>query len=265
VETPVRAIALLATVCLALAACGGEGSTIEPPDPPVGEPLLPDIVPAPPTDVRMARQNGRWLISFSSILVNIGEGDFILRATRNAGVWQVEQDIPYSTSGARSVAVPAQLTWGGDGHGHWHIDRVAVNRLVPLDDSGRPEPGEGLADSKVGFCFYDFSLQLEHGPPEAVYSREACGNSMDTNAIGMGLSRGWGDTYNFGLPGQSIDVTELPDGMYRLWAEADAKSWFRESRSDNNTTWVDIELSTSPRGLRTTRIAQIGPLIRPDS
>jgi hypothetical protein len=226
--------------------------------------MLPDIVPAPPTDVHMDQRNGKWLISFSSILVNIGDGDFILRATRDGGVWHVEQDIPYSTSGGRSVRVPARLVWGGDGHNHWHIARVARNRLVRLDnvDGNSRKP---LIDSKTGFCFYDFSRQLENGPPERVYSRKSCGNSSDDDAIGMGLSRGWGDTYNFGLRGQSIDITRLQDGNYRLWAEADAKRWFRETRVDNNVTWVDLELETSGNGARTARIVKVGPLIRPDS
>jgi hypothetical protein len=227
--------------------------------------VLPDIVPAPPTDVHMTHLNGKWLISFSSILVNIGDGDFVLRATRKGGVWHVEQDIQYSTSGARPVTVPAQLVWGGDGHHHWHIARVATNRLVRLDNAGRANPRGGLIDSKTGFCFYDYSRQLENGPPKAVYSRKSCGNSMDDDTVGMGLSHGWGDTYNFGLPGQSIDVTRLPDGKYRLWAKADEMRWFRDSRSDNNVSWVDIEISTSANGARTTRVVKVGPLIRPGS
>jgi len=213
----------------------------------------------------MTHVNGKWLISFSSILVNIADGDFVLRAKRDGGVWHVEQDIQYSTSGAKPVTVPARLVWGGDGHHHWHIARVATSRLVRLDSTGRADPRGGLIDSKAGFCFYDFSRQLENGPPKAVYSRKSCGNSTKDDSIGMGLSRGWGDTYNYGLPGQSIDVTRLPDGMYRLWAKVDEARWFREARTDNNVTWVDLEISTSAGGTRASRVVKVGPLIRPGS
>ena len=258
--TPVAMLCLLATAC-----GGGDSVAIEAPGPPIGKPLLPDIVPAPPTDVRMSKKEGKWLLSFSSILVNIGDGDFVLRATREDETWAVVQDIPYSTSGAEVVPVSASLVWGGDGHDHWHVKRVAVNTLVPLDEKGRPAADEdGWLDSKVGFCFYDFSRQLETGPLEAAYLSKSCGDENDT-AVGMGLSLGWGDTYNIELPGQSIDVTQLPDGRYRLWAEADKKGWFRDARRDNNVTWVNIRLSTSANGVRAVRITKLGPVIRPDS
>ncbi len=238
---------------------------IEAPGSPVGKPLLPDIVPAPPTDVRISKKEGKWLLSFSSILVNIGDGDFVLRATREDEAWTVVQDITYSTSGGEVVPVSASLVWGGDGHEHWHVKRVAVNRLVPLDDEGQPAADEnGWPDAKVGFCFYDYSRQLATGPVEAAYSRRSCGDENDT-AVGMGLSLGWGDTYSIELPGQSIDVTRIPDGSYRLWTRADRNGWFREARLDNNVTWVNVRLSTSRKGVRAVRITSLGPVIRPNS
>lgn len=50
--------------------------------------------------------------------------------------------------------------------------------------------------------------------------------------------------YNF-LPDQSFDVTKLRDGLYRLRATADPDRVLRESNESNNTTWVDLELTTS--------------------
>ena len=60
----------------------------------------------------------------------------------------------------------------------------------------------------------------------------------------MGLSYGWIDRYDFRLPGQSIDVTDLPDGKYRLWLDVDEQPWFHEKRRDNNVTWADLDLVT---------------------
>jgi hypothetical protein len=51
---------------------------------------------------------------------------------------------------------------------------------------------------------------------------------------------GWGDIYHRRLPGQSIDITDLPDGTYRLWATADQAGFFRESNDANNSTWADL-------------------------
>ena len=252
---------LAAMLCLLVTGCGGgdDSKAIGEPGPPVGQPVLPDLVPAPPSQVQMTRLEGKWYIRFTSILVNVGESDFVLRASRGIRDWQVEQDIPYSTSGAEPVSVDATLVWGGDGHGHWHVSRVASVRLVAVPENGDAVAGEkARVDTKIGFCFFDYSQQLERGPDEAVYSRESCGDKNDTQ-IGMGLSPGWGDTYHFVLPGQYIDVSGLPDGRYRLWAEVDERGWFREVTRDNNRTWVDIELSTRPDRLRTALIVEVGP------
>ena len=204
--------------------------------------------------------NGRWSLSFDSVLVNVGDGDFLLRAKRDDdGKWHVEQDIPYSTSGAKTVPLPAPLVWGGDGHNHWHVPRVATNQLVRLDGKGRPVRGQSWTDAKVGFCFFDYSRQLAaKGPEDAAHSRESCGDE-DDDVVGMGLSPGWGDTYKWILPGQTIDITDLPDGTYRLWAEADQPGWFREVTRDNNRTWADFELSTRANGLRYALVSNAGP------
>ena len=143
---------------------------------------------------------------------------------------------------------------GGDGHGHWHVKRVAINRLVPLDSKGRPVAnGQEWPDAKVGFCFYDFSQWLYTGPLDNVYSHESCGK-RDDDEVGMGLSVGWGDTYPSALPGQFVDVTDIPDGRYRLWVEADAAGSFREATRDNNVNFIDLALDTKADGSRALQV-----------
>ena len=93
---------------------------------------------------------------------------------------------------------------------------------------------------------------------EALYSRLSCGKQQDAG-VDMGLSPGWNDTYDFTLPGQSIDIEGLPDGTYRLLGEADDEALFREVTRDNNITWVDLELATTPDGLRTALVTDVGP------
>jgi hypothetical protein len=253
-----------AILALALTGCGDDDGIldIKEPDPPVGEPMLPDIVPAPPQDAQISHEDGRWLVRFSTILVNIGDGDFVLRAMRGIRDWTVHQDIQYTESGAEVDRTPARLVWGGDGHDHWHVERVAVGRLAPYRADGRPPVTDknGLADSKIGFCYYDHGRLLDDASQNAVYPQVGCGTHEDT-AIGMGLSYGWIDIYGFALPGQSIDVTDAPDGKYRLWVTVDEKRWFREKRHDNNTTWADFELVTRANGARAVRNVKSGPAV----
>jgi hypothetical protein len=225
---------LLAACALVVTACGGDSGFPEP-DAPVGAALLPDLVPSPPDHVQMITTARGWKMQFSSVLVNIGAGDFLLRALRDpqSGEWDVEQVVPHAEAGAEVRATPARLVWAGDGHEHWHVQRVAINRLYRLDGSGNPVRGRSWVDSKVGFCFYDFIRHKPTGPVEAEYKSESCG-SEGSRRIGMGLSIGWADVYALNIPGQSIDVTDIPDGRYRLVARADEPGWFHESDTRNN-------------------------------
>jgi lysyl oxidase len=241
--------AIPAAVALA-AGCGGdELDAAAEPDPPVGSPVLPDLAPKPQYNVLTQQVGNRWRIRFTTTIVNVGEGPFILRATRFPGAeWRAEQDVAYTESGAEQMHVGSVLVWGGDGHEHWHVERVAVVRLVPLDDDGKARVGaKALVDTKVGFCFYDHTHELGRGPEEAVYSAHTCGHEDDTE-FGMGLSPGWNDTYLQSLPGQSIDITDLADGQYRLFTEIDEQADFREATRSNNLTWIDLDVQTTPQG-----------------
>jgi hypothetical protein len=254
-------LALLMPVTLLATSCGGDDGlgAFTDPGPPAGQAVLPDLMPAPPDNLGTKKVAGRWHVSFSTIIVNVGKGDLLLRATREDGAsWRAEQLVPYSKSGAESVPLPASLAWGGDGHDHWHVVRVASVWLTALGKDGRPGARDKKrVDTKIGFCFYDHTHQLERGPEGDVYSSRSCGGENDT-LLGMGLSPGWNDTYARNLPGQSVDLTGLPDGKYRMWAEVDERGWFREATRENNVTWADFELSTT-EGIRLARVTKVGP------
>lgn len=255
-----RSAGYTCAVTALMAACGG-GASLIPSGPPVGTAMLPDLVPAPPDVLQMLRDDeGGWSIRFTSVIVNVGAGDFALEGTRVGGNWEVEQAITYSEGGAEVAPVDAAMVWGGDGHEHWHVSRVASYRLEPLVDATSRQPGsDGREDTKIGFCFFDSGKELETGPDKARFGRKGCGHE-DSKTFLMGLTPGWGDTYPFSIPGQSIDVSDLPDGSYRLWAQADEQAWFREVTRDNNLTWVDFELATLPDGLRTALVMAVGPV-----
>jgi hypothetical protein len=56
------------------------------------------------------------------------------------------------------------------------------------------------------------------------------------------VSVGWKDDYFWRITGQRLDVTNLPNGRYRLINRVDPRNWFRETNERNNTTWVDLEI-----------------------
>lgn len=245
------ALAVALVIGVAVARTGDEATSFPAPGPPVGSPVLADLMPSPQLNVQMQRVEKKWIMKFDTIITNRGAGDFVLRASREpGGTWNLEQDVDYSTSGGERVPVDSSLVWGGDGHEHWHVVRVASVWLVPLNAKGEPaSDSKELIDTKIGFCFYDFEHELDRGQERAVYSSHSCGHEDDTE-LGMGLSPGWNDTYVMSLPGQSIDVTGLPEGRYRLWTEVDERGAFRETTRENNRTWIDLELRMTPDGLQ---------------
>ena len=107
-------LALAGVLAGVLVLTGGDSSPIRKPDPPVGAPLLPDIVPLPPGSVRLKERKDRWQLRFSTTMVNVGKGDFVLRATRDGegAPWTIEQDVPYSKGGAEMVPLDEQAGVG---------------------------------------------------------------------------------------------------------------------------------------------------------
>lgn len=74
----------------------------------------------------------------------------------------------------------------------------------------------------------------------------------------MGLSVGWGDEYQWYLLDQTIEITGVPDGRYRLRAIADPADLFKESDETNNDTWTVVDLSTVD-GRQKVKVAEQGP------
>ena len=62
----------------------------------------------------------------------------------------------------------------------------------------------------------------------------------------QGISVGWIDIYDKGLPGQSVDVTDLPNGIYWLEGEFDPGHRFLESNIENNISKIKVALCHNP-------------------
>jgi hypothetical protein len=220
----------------------------------------PDLGMAPLADLQIDKpSDGRTLLRFSATIVNIGQGPFELFATRTSGSSFAVAQRVYGSDGVASLATPGvQLSWGGDGHNHFHVNNLESYELRRLDNGVKV----GTA-AKAGFCFYDttFFRTLPGSPASSVYHPgTACAHDNPTaNEVTMGVSVGWADTYGFWLVDQYIDISNVSDGKYRLWAKADPSSWFAELNDTNNETWVDIALTTHRKQGTRIRIIKYGP------
>jgi lysyl oxidase len=213
---------------------------------------LPDLGMAHPRNLLIQNtSDGRKLLRFDSIVVNVGTGPFELHGQRAAGAstMSTTQRIFDDAGGSRDVPTSAIMYFGGDGHNHWHVQDLEDFTLTRLDNGTKVGTG-----AKHGFCFFD---SFRYGSSEPAYyttSSGACGGGASATQTMMGLSVGWGDLYGRNLPDQYIDITGLTSGRYRLTGTADPSDWFLESNNANNFSWIDIQLKGSKA-----RIVAYGP------
>jgi hypothetical protein len=223
--------------------------------------LLPDLGMAKLQDLKIQKtSDGRKLLRFSSIVVNVGVGPFEVRGQRpdtTVSTMTTTQRVFDGAGLYLDHPTDAIMYYSGDGHDHWHVQDLEDFELIRKDNGKLVGTG-----AKHGFCFYD---NYRYGSTQdQFYTRRtsppACGQYSSDLKVTMGLSVGWGDIYNYTLPDQYIDVTGLKSGRYRLWATADADNWFLESDDSNNFTWVEIQLKSS-----SVRVVQQGPSAQPIS
>ena len=157
----------------------------------------------------------RQILRFTTHIRNVGNQDFYVGAP------------PSNPAEENEV-------WEYDNcHGHWHYEGYA--EYVLYDQNGNVIP----IGFKNGFCLIDVECS---GGGNYTYN---CGN--------QGISAGCGDIYGAGLDCQWIDVTGLPDGIYRLmirvnWDQDPDALGNYESNYDNNTGEVCFDLNTDGNG-----------------
>jgi len=226
------------------------------------DPVLPDLAMSPLSEITGALGgSGDRYVQFTASIGNVGAGAFVVHAERaeERGSWRVSQQFEERDGSTTETVADGTLVWGGHGHDHWHVQLGASYWLT------RPGSDEILRKyPKVGYCFFDQSrLDVPGAQAAPAFPKDGC---SDRSGLGltMGLSPGWGDPYQWTLPDQRLNVTGLPDGVYRLWATADPGGWFRESDETNNLTWVDLRLATREDGLPIVTIVRQGPAGAPE-
>jgi hypothetical protein len=211
---------------------------------------LPDLAMARLRAIQVEETpDGRRLLRFTSIVVNVGSGPFELHGQRpdaNTPEMTVTQRIYTDAGSFVDNPTTATMFFAGDGHNHWHVRDLSTYELIRLDNGSKVGTGE-----KRGFCFadnYAYNLTLPNAPQSRVYGY-GCGGRSSLN-VTVGISVGWGDRYGYKLRDQYIDITGLTSGRYRLRAFADQVNWFSESNDSNQETWADLQIEgTSVRVL----------------
>lgn len=213
--------------------------------------LLPDFKMAPVYDLQIERgRNGNVRLRFGAIVWNIGQGQMEVRGNGHEGrkMTILNQVLRRSDGGTRTIAGPPGIAafYSTDHHDHWHIGNFVTASLFPVPiGTESPAPTEVRYLRKIGFCLTDLVKVPEAlRPPNSgkrAYPYTGCGNSKSTH-FKMGISIGWGDDYKQWFAHQSINITGLHSGNYRLCNTPNPGGAWLESTIANNSSWVDINI-----------------------
>jgi hypothetical protein len=209
---------------------------------------------------------GTKLLRFTTVVMNIGVGPFEVKGAllpNDPPTMSTNQKL-YRTAQPTNVAAdcllratPAIAQYSGDGHNHWHIQKMQRFQLFSREPGGEEIRLRGF---KTGFCFFDGLSMRENLPgyqPSTRYSFLGCGNET-SSSIKMGLSIGWGDIYPWDIAHQWIDITGVSDGDYRLCVTVNGGAQYLESSRTNNQVYSDITISGMATGSPTaTTIARV--------
>jgi hypothetical protein len=200
--------------------------------------LLPDLQTLPPSDLNVRLLgNGRRVLRLANTVWNSGDGPLELAGALNTdtGMTQVHQRL-HALDGTWQEVLVGEFVFHL-GHDHWHTDRFAEYHLWSLTPTGAP--GRIVATSaKLSYCVIDTdAVDREHPAFENRRRYYGCGREL------QGLSPGWGDKYKHFLEGQSIDITDVPDGLYALVSTANPDARLIEADYGNNTATIYLTLA----------------------
>jgi len=216
---------------------------------------LPDLVALPAWGISVDEYDapGRDLLDFGATVWDAGPAPMVVEGFRRTGTnimdaWQTF----YRGDKPVARAPVGTLVYDSDpGHEHWHFEQFAAYRLLG------PDKHNIVRSQKTGFCLaptdaIDLTVAGAIWNPGTLGLYSACG---DASAIWTRetLPTGWGDTYFQSLPGQSFDITNLPNGTYYIQIQADPTGEIYERSGKNDTRLREVILGGVP-GARTVTV-----------
>ncbi len=214
---------------------------------------LPDLVALPAWSIAIDHQGTGDFIDFSATVWDAGPTPMVVEGYRRRGE-AVMNAWEYFFKDGKAIGRARVGTMVYDprsGHQHWHFTQFA--RYSLLDASQQ----NVVISEKEAFCLaptdaIDMTRPGAEWNPYFVGFGSACG---DARSIWTreALPAGWGDTYSQTLPGQSLDITHVPNGTYYISVKANPAGHLFESDYSNNRQLRQIELGGSP-GHRTVTV-----------
>ncbi|MFE2557345.1 lysyl oxidase family protein [Streptomyces sp. NPDC059352] len=197
---------------------------------------------------------GKDYLAFSANVWNAGPAQLVVDGFRAPGKAKMDAYQYFYDANGKQVGYTPTGTMEWDprpGHVHWHFTDFASYRLLKADQK------EVVRSGKEAFCLantdaVDYTVKNANWHPFNTDLATACGqeNSISVREV---LDVGSGDTYTQDLPGQSFDITDVPNGTYYIQVLANPAKRLKETNLDNNSALRKIVLGGTP-GQRTVTV-----------
>jgi hypothetical protein len=152
----------------------------------------------------------------------------------------------FDAKGNQTGSVAAgTMEWDArEGHRHWHFTDFAQYNLLGADKKLAVRSG------KEAFCLantdaVDYTIPNAKWRPDNTDLSTSCGGNTAV-AVREVLDIGNGDTYSQSRPGQSFEITGLPNGTYYIQVLANPANKLAEVSTTNNSSLRQIILGGTP-------------------
>ncbi|MFD3503531.1 lysyl oxidase family protein [Streptomyces sp. NPDC058678] len=190
---------------------------------------------------------GKDYLAFSANVWNAGPAPLVVDGFRSPGEDLMDAYQYFYDADGKQVGYAPTGTMEWDprsGHEHWHFTDFASYRLLSEDQTKEVRSG------KEAFCLantdaVDYTVKNANWHPDNTDLSTACGqqNSISVREV---LDVGSGDTYTQYRPGQSFDITDLPNGTYYIQVIANPEKRLQETNTANNVALRKVVLSGEP-------------------
>ncbi|MFE7133182.1 lysyl oxidase family protein [Streptomyces sp. NPDC057638] len=197
---------------------------------------------------------GKDYLSFSANVWNAGPAKLVVDGFRTPGKELMDAYQYFYDANGKQVGYTPTGTMEWDprpGHEHWHFTDFASYRLLKADQK------EAVRSGKEAFCLantdaVDYTVKNANWHPSNTDLSTACGQESSISVREV-LDVGSGDTYTQDLPGQSFDITDVPNGTYYIQVLANPEKRLKETSLTNNSALRKIVLGGKP-GKRTVTV-----------
>ncbi|WP_229070518.1 lysyl oxidase family protein [Actinoplanes sp. DH11] len=192
---------------------------------------------------KTGKADGKWYVNFGATVWNAGTSPLVVDGFRRTGTELMDAYQYYFDAKGKQVGSKkaGTMEWDPrDGHLHWHFTDFAQYNLLAADQKLAVRSG------KESFCLantdaVDYTIAGAKWRPANTDLSTSCGANTVV-AVREVLDIGNGDTYSQDRPGQSFDITKLPNGTYYIQVLANPDRKLAEMSTTNNAALRKIVL-----------------------